>query len=301
MSDTHITLDRMPRMLALLPNIAKSLIPFLPKRTANAPISLSVSNVKADLEALSLYRTITGHTGPEKGLPLLFPFCMNTPALISLGSHPSVNLPFLGSVHIRIQAEQLKPMPEAAAYRFENSLTEIRAVKKGKEFVLLTEMYLGDECYWRSTNTILCPGKPRGEIVEPETLESLPIEFPTVAQFEVGSNMARRYARASGDWNPIHQLDLMAKLFGFKKTIIHGMWMLSKAMSFFEMEDQCSVTGQFKGPVYLGDHCQLQADFTKAENRVDVIANHNTRPNICFEFQGMQLKSKIGDWERLCA
>lgn len=41
-------------------------------------------------------------------------------------------------------------------------------------------------------------------------------------------NIGRRYARISGDYNPIHLHPLTAKLLGFKKAIAHGMY--SKAL-----------------------------------------------------------------------
>ena len=41
-------------------------------------------------------------------------------------------------------------------------------------------------------------------------------------------NIGRKYAKISGDYNPIHLFALTAKLFGFKKAIVHGMF--SKAL-----------------------------------------------------------------------
>jgi acyl dehydratase len=32
----------------------------------------------------------------------------------------------------------------------------------------------------------------------------------------------------SGDWNPIHLAPLSARLFGFERAIVHGMWSLGR-------------------------------------------------------------------------
>jgi hypothetical protein len=42
------------------------------------------------------------------------------------------------------------------------------------------------------------------------------------------NNIGRKYANISGDYNPIHLHAISAKLFGFKKAIVHGMF--SKAL-----------------------------------------------------------------------
>ncbi len=46
------------------------------------------------------------------------------------------------------------------------------------------------------------------------------------------ANVGRKYAKVSGDFNPIHLHPLTAKILGFKKAIVHGMyskaWVLSK-------------------------------------------------------------------------
>ncbi len=45
------------------------------------------------------------------------------------------------------------------------------------------------------------------------------------------SDIGRRYAKISGDYNPIHLFSLSAKIFGFKQPIAHGMWTLAQGIS----------------------------------------------------------------------
>jgi acyl dehydratase len=46
--------------------------------------------------------------------------------------------------------------------------------------------------------------------------------FEPIARWRVGPRDARRYARASGDWNPIHLSALTARPFGYRSPILHG-------------------------------------------------------------------------------
>lgn len=44
-------------------------------------------------------------------------------------------------------------------------------------------------------------------------------------------DLGRRYAKLSGDYNPIHLHPLLSRWFGFKQPIIHGMWSKARALS----------------------------------------------------------------------
>jgi len=70
----------------------------------------------------------------------------------------------------------------------------------------------------------------------------------------VDGGMGRRYASVSGDYNPIHLSAISAKLFGFKKAIVHGMW--SKARCLAVLKDQLPDSGyrvraNFHRPLFL--------------------------------------------------
>lgn len=46
--------------------------------------------------------------------------------------------------------------------------------------------------------------------------------------WRVPEDTGRRYARLAGDFNPIHQHAVAARLFGFKHAIVHGMYTLAR-------------------------------------------------------------------------
>jgi acyl dehydratase len=75
----------------------------------------------------------------------------------------------------------------------------------------------------------------------------------TTATWRIPKDAGRRYAKVSGDVNPIHLNALAAKAFGFKRAIAHGMWVKARALAAFagRLPDAVSVDVEFHKPLYL--------------------------------------------------
>jgi len=70
----------------------------------------------------------------------------------------------------------------------------------------------------------------------------------------VDADIGRRYARVSGDYNPIHLTDITAKLFGFKQAIAHGMWTKARCLAALDQQiptEGYSVDVTFHRPLFL--------------------------------------------------
>jgi acyl dehydratase len=74
-----------------------------------------------------------------------------------------------------------------------------------------------------------------------------------VATWRVDEGTGRRYAKVSGDVNPIHLSGLTAKAFGFKRAIAHGMWVKARALAALQgrLPDAVAVDVVFKKPLFL--------------------------------------------------
>ena len=104
---------------------------------------------------------------------------------------------------------------------------------KGRQFTLVTEARVGGELVWEDFSTNLRRGKGSGDEKKRAAREEPP---PPSADWTLDGGLGRRYAAVSGDRNPIHMHDLSAKLFGFPRAIVHGMWTKAR------------VTGRAGGP-----------------------------------------------------
>ncbi len=74
----------------------------------------------------------------------------------------------------------------------------------------------------------------------------------------------RRYAELSGDYNPIHLASIFAKMFGFKRAIIHGMYSLAlvlsveeEALNFKDSDLPLEIDCDFMKPIYLPSTTQI--------------------------------------------
>ncbi|MFC0252983.1 MaoC/PaaZ C-terminal domain-containing protein [Massilia consociata] len=82
-----------------------------------------------------------------------------------------------------------------------------------------------------------------------------------VAQWTLDGAAGRRYARLSGDWNPIHLVGWSARLMGMRAPIIHGMHTLAAACAELEKHAGRHATGiacRFRAPVALGSSVSLR-------------------------------------------
>ena len=83
---------------------------------------------------------------------------------------------------------------------------------------------------------------------------TLPDDTSELTPIQASGGLIRRYARVSGDYNPIHLSQVTAKLFGFKRAIAHGMWTAARVISDLQASRQLSgqeIDIQFKRPLFL--------------------------------------------------
>ncbi|MFG1921373.1 MaoC family dehydratase [Cryptosporangium sp. NPDC048952] len=101
------------------------------------------------------------------------------------------------------------------------------------------------------------------------------VEGVPAGVWSVGGETGREYARASGDWNPIHLHALSAKLFGFPRAIAHGMWVKARCLAALQgrLPDAYTITVQFGKPLLLPSTVDFSAhprangwDLTVANN-----------------------------------
>ena len=83
---------------------------------------------------------------------------------------------------------------------------------------------------------------------------TLPDDISELTPIQASGGLIRRYARVSGDYNPIHLSQVTAKLFGFKRAIAHGMWTAARVISDLQASHQLNgqeIDIQFKRPLFL--------------------------------------------------
>lgn len=99
-------------------------------------------------------------------------------------------------------------------------------------------------------------GGAKGAEASPSLLDA------RLAQWTLDTAAGRRYARLSGDWNPIHLTGWSACLMGMRAPIIHGMHTLATACAVLENASgrrAASIACRFRSPVALGGSAVLRS------------------------------------------
>lgn len=96
-----------------------------------------------------------------------------------------------------------------------------------------------------------------------------PLADASTFPLEIPGSKGNSYANLSGDHNPIHTSNLLAKLFGFKRKIIHGWYTVSYAVAQIENDNNIQarrVACWFQQPVFLPAKATL--NFTAAKPNI---------------------------------
>lgn len=174
----------------------------------------------------------------------------------------------LGLVHVANTTEELVVIDAAQPLDLFAFVAGSREVARGVEFDLVTEARAAGQLVSRSTTTALsrrASSRTRQRTPRTQSTDaSVPKDAVALccAIERVPEDLGRVYARLAGDLNPIHQRAWMAKLFGFPRAIVHGMWTLGRALA------HCAdvlppiprrIAVQFRKPVELPSSIALRA------------------------------------------
>lgn len=228
----------------------------LSEEAGRPAIEAEVSGLRAEPRDLAAYRQVCGL--PDlPGLPLTYPHIMAGGVHMAMLLDPAFPVRLLGLVHLANDIELLRPLPPDAELALSCRVETGRSKARGDEFQLLTEARHDGELAWRETMRFLVPAPSKGRRRQPEKPD-----LPPVAEtWEVGADTGRRYARVSGDWNPIHLAGFAARPFGFPRAIVHGMWSLARCLGGLETAPPGSgarLEVRFLKPLLLPGRVQLR-------------------------------------------
>lgn len=183
----------------------------------------------------------------------------------------------LGLVHIHNEITQYRPIRAGEACAFHSYFKDMSAHPKGVVFSIATDVRVNEELCWSSVSTnlyrdaSLSAHDQAAHSASPKTQVESHYSGQRQESWHLGEGLGRKYARASGDYNPIHLTALSAKLFGFKQAIAHGMWSKSRCLSALEriapqiFEQSFNTQVQFIKPAMLPSDVQ----FSMCENSAE--------------------------------
>ena len=175
--------------------------------------------------------------------------CLAFPLHLRLLLDDAFSHPVMGLVHISNRIVQYRPVQPVESLTIDCSFGDTRPHDKGTTFDIITAISVGQTVAYESvgTNLIRHATDNARQTSQPLT----PGEI--LAHWNFDNNIGRRYAKVSGDYNPIHLFPLSARLFGFKRHIAHGMFSNNLCLSHFQQQlsDGFEFSVRFMKPVFL--------------------------------------------------
>lgn len=199
----------------------------------------------------------------------------------------------LGLVHMTQSVTQTRAIPATARLDLLAYCADARWEKRGMSFCLVTEARCDGQLVWRAHTRALAPGKSLW-VPPAVTQRSEEVDTPEAAcllyeqALHLPESTGRHYAAIAGDLNPIHQHALLARLFGFKRAIIHGTWTLARALSMADLPrgTTFNLEARFRRPVSLPSDVMVRAWAGHGEPRHTVVVSS---PDGATTYLNMQL------------
>jgi acyl dehydratase len=207
-----------------------------------------------------------GDERPNFPLPPSYPHILGFPLAMQLMARADFPYPVLGLVHTGIELTQYRTLRSGERPELSVHADGPAPHRRGSSFGVLTEARVDGRLVWHSRSTYLCRHRTTdapGAVPAPPTGPPSVPRLPLRDRWELPSGLGRRYARASGDGNPIHLHPLTAKLFGFPRHIAHGMWTFARALAATGAAENCeqlTARAEFKAPVLLPSTVAFYAD-----------------------------------------
>lgn len=247
-----LTLETLP---ALATSLATVLLANKAGLAANQPLpalSLRVRTVPIERRSVERYRAFFGFAAP---LPIAWLYLPVQRAQLALINRSDFPLRALGLIHVANSISLIEPIDPAAGLGITVRVGQQKTRRHGRQFELVAELEQGGRLKAKLASTYLARTASAGRTPEASGAAAPPRRCEALTAIEVPAAMAWRYARLSGDWNPIHLHRWLARPLGLRQPIAHGMCVAALALASLEKQAGRSANrfdAQFLRPLPLG-------------------------------------------------
>ncbi|MGF6754744.1 MaoC family dehydratase [Paraburkholderia sp. GAS42] len=249
-----VVIERLPKPATLYGRALSGVIK-RGRATHLPPLRLVRPAVTLEQAEIDRYMRVCGFI-PEQGLPFTFPHLLAFPLHLLMLTDPAFPWPALGLVHLANSVHLRKPLYSGEVLRVEVEFGALLRHEKGQAFVMHSRLYRRGEAVWDGDSVYLKRGVGSNG-ADGSMLAPLEIDRAALlrhARWQLPPQLGRDYAKASGDYNPIHLSALSARVFGFPRAIAHGMWTLARAAAALQPPKRladATISGEFKLPMLL--------------------------------------------------
>ena len=209
---------------------------------------------------LAAYRQVCGFS--DNGLlPPTYPHVLAFALQMQLLTARDFPFSLLGLIHLANRIRVLRPMGGVRDLSIGVRVDNLQPHAKGAVFDLLTQVDDALGPLWEAHSQMLCRGVKLPGEAPPEDIASQ-VSLGELTRWQAPADIGRRYARVSGDYNPIHLSAISARMFGFPQAIAHGLWNKARtlaALSEHLPASNIEITVDFRKPVRLPSEVCLLA------------------------------------------
>lgn len=221
-------------------------------------------------------------------LPPLYPAVWEGALVLELLGSGDLPFPRGGLVHLGGEAVQIRPLDVGDSVRCRVELDRVEPGSGGLQLTVRCRNWDGKgrlctedviELLLRTATGGTGRSLPKPGPDEPDHA------WKTLREWDLGAGHGRRYARASGDYNPIHLWSLTARPFGFRSPILHGF--CTEAMVAQALIAGClggvpsalrRLIISFRRPLSLPARARLLVSATDGGGRFRIVADGAARP-----------------------
>lgn len=208
--------------------------------------------VQVEAKPLVAFRDVCG-LAPGPLLPPTWPHVLAFGLQMQLLTDKHFPFPLLGLIHLTNRIRVLRPLGGVTQLRIGVFVHNLQKHPKGATFDVVTQVDDLIGPLWEADSTLLCKGvELSGDVPQPGAQQ--PVAMSELTRWFAPANIGRRYARVSGDYNPIHLSAASARLFGLPSAIAHGLWLEARALAALDShlpKANVEISVAFKKPVRL--------------------------------------------------
>ncbi len=224
-------------------------------------------HLQPDLQNIYEYCRVCGFSQDSNGrIPISYFQCLFTGLLGKFITDKSFPLNPLGLIHTFQSFDLKRTVFSNEALDISCTLSGMTRTEKGIESQFTLKAVVNEQVVWEGVSIFLTKTRVKKK---PIKKRKDPVILEKKESFFVPSGTGRKYAAVSKDYNPHHLYTVFARLFGFKRAIVHGMWSLGRVMAGLDdavdSHAPARVSAFFKLPVSMPATLTLGAALTEPQ------------------------------------